>query len=463
MPSLHQRLLALPAPEFGEVNSKDWYAGHGFNAKDAEKLIEQLFDLELPGDADSEEQMEYQLLHAWSIVGLFGGSAGLDFLLGELRSATGMHDDFFTDSFSDLVLAIGGEALSAVIEALGNPEEDELTRIELAVTLSASVREGIQKDLAMKTLVECLADAVDHRGLKGIIIADLVELKAEQALPAIRKAFDDNLVDVTIPGDLEQVEIDLGQREERSGVAPNWRELEDELVRLSRLERIGPPPADGDDAAILSYCLQRYRGPDSLADFAELDGLVLGAVLAPSPVMPSRLCPSIWDPEGLDWEPAWETTDDATRFFSALMNWQNRIIHALDSGSYHPPLVPRVNPETATKEEQSWARGILKSCLFWSGSDTEPSETHRALLGCAAHLANPRADIPPDEHMLVVHVVRAASMLRAENLSGHPSDGPPIFDAGSPILSFERDEPKVGRNDPCPCGSGRKYKRCCMN
>ena len=22
--------------------------------------------------------------------------------------------------------------------------------------------------------------------------------------------------------------------------------------------------------------------------------------------------------------------------------------------------------------------------------------------------------------------------------------------------------PVVGRNDPCPCGSGRKYKRCCM-
>ncbi len=23
--------------------------------------------------------------------------------------------------------------------------------------------------------------------------------------------------------------------------------------------------------------------------------------------------------------------------------------------------------------------------------------------------------------------------------------------------------PKVGRNDPCPCGSGRKYKNCCLN
>ena len=22
---------------------------------------------------------------------------------------------------------------------------------------------------------------------------------------------------------------------------------------------------------------------------------------------------------------------------------------------------------------------------------------------------------------------------------------------------------KVGRNDPCPCGSGKKYKNCCMN
>jgi uncharacterized protein len=24
-----------------------------------------------------------------------------------------------------------------------------------------------------------------------------------------------------------------------------------------------------------------------------------------------------------------------------------------------------------------------------------------------------------------------------------------------------RNAPKVGRNDPCPCGSGKKYKRCC--
>jgi curved DNA-binding protein CbpA len=27
--------------------------------------------------------------------------------------------------------------------------------------------------------------------------------------------------------------------------------------------------------------------------------------------------------------------------------------------------------------------------------------------------------------------------------------------------TVRRDQPKVGRNDPCPCGSGKKYKRCC--
>lgn len=26
---------------------------------------------------------------------------------------------------------------------------------------------------------------------------------------------------------------------------------------------------------------------------------------------------------------------------------------------------------------------------------------------------------------------------------------------------FRRDTPKVGRNEPCPCGSGKKFKKCC--
>ena len=48
-----------------------------------------------------------------------------------------------------------------------------------------------------------------------------------------------------------------------------------------------------------------------------------------------------------------------------------------------------------------------------------------------------------------------------EHKVGHPASDNALsrlFDA-----AFERDGPKVGRNDPCPCGSGKKYKKCCLN
>ncbi len=33
--------------------------------------------------------------------------------------------------------------------------------------------------------------------------------------------------------------------------------------------------------------------------------------------------------------------------------------------------------------------------------------------------------------------------------------------AAPAVKQFVRAEPKVGRNDPCPCNSGKKYKKCC--
>jgi SEC-C motif-containing protein len=31
----------------------------------------------------------------------------------------------------------------------------------------------------------------------------------------------------------------------------------------------------------------------------------------------------------------------------------------------------------------------------------------------------------------------------------------------TPPATVRREGPKIGRNDPCPCGSGKKYKKCC--
>jgi preprotein translocase subunit SecA len=46
---------------------------------------------------------------------------------------------------------------------------------------------------------------------------------------------------------------------------------------------------------------------------------------------------------------------------------------------------------------------------------------------------------------------------RVERLRGEwAAHSPQRFAEAEPRASA-----KIGRNDPCPCGSGRKYKRCC--
>jgi preprotein translocase subunit SecA len=42
----------------------------------------------------------------------------------------------------------------------------------------------------------------------------------------------------------------------------------------------------------------------------------------------------------------------------------------------------------------------------------------------------------------------------AQSAGGETEDGKGV--------TVRREGKKVGRNDPCPCGSGKKYKRCCL-
>ncbi len=52
----------------------------------------------------------------------------------------------------------------------------------------------------------------------------------------------------------------------------------------------------------------------------------------------------------------------------------------------------------------------------------------------------------------------------APNPTGVPQETNPMAQAsqaGTRARTVQRKQPKVGRNDPCPCGSGKKYKKCC--
>ena len=67
-------------------------------------------------------------------------------------------------------------------------------------------------------------------------------------------------------------------------------------------------------------------------------------------------------------------------------------------------------------------------------------------------LNNPAAEAIPG-------VRRRPGQARAE--SALPDAPTPARTGGDDSRKpVRRDEPKVGRNDPCPCGSGKKYKKC---
>jgi preprotein translocase subunit SecA len=77
---------------------------------------------------------------------------------------------------------------------------------------------------------------------------------------------------------------------------------------------------------------------------------------------------------------------------------------------------------------------------------------------------------PPDPRTLKFQHAAAPSLVPPpapvpERPSAAPAPGQPLRPAASaaaaePVTPYVREQPKVGRNDPCPCGSGKKYKQC---
>ncbi len=68
------------------------------------------------------------------------------------------------------------------------------------------------------------------------------------------------------------------------------------------------------------------------------------------------------------------------------------------------------------------------------------------------------ADKQQDRSFAVYDTSRFALAGQAPPADG---DGEARRDEARPKLQPIRVEQRVGRNDPCPCGSGKKYKKCC--
>jgi SEC-C motif-containing protein len=64
---------------------------------------------------------------------------------------------------------------------------------------------------------------------------------------------------------------------------------------------------------------------------------------------------------------------------------------------------------------------------------------------------------------LARYKIKNVTINHRERAEFRKHEGRWVFVDGKEIAAppVKRDEPRIGRNDPCPCGSGKKHKKCC--
>jgi SEC-C motif-containing protein len=107
---------------------------------------------------------------------------------------------------------------------------------------------------------------------------------------------------------------------------------------------------------------------------------------------------------------------------------------------------PKTRRQHDPEQARAWAEGsewLGLEILSTEEGGPEDSE------GTVEFVARYRNDEGEEEH-------RERSFFVKRDGAWYFSDGKPL--GPKPIRLAG---PKVGRNDPCPCGSGKKYKKCC--
>jgi uncharacterized protein len=187
-------------------------------------------------------------------------------------------------------------------------------------------------------------------------------------------------------------------------------------------------------------------------DIDELMGLFNALAVAPSLVQPSG-----WLPVVLPNGPLPSFDLDQTRaLVDLLLRQYNEVITAFDEGEV---IAPRADDEDTCIQ---FARG------FVTGAELAPGwlddEVYASLVAPFAYLCDRHDLIPPDELKELDENPNIRLELRSE-LGQLVSDAYDLIrEKGIATASqppIRREGPRIGRNDPCPCGSGKKFKKCC--
>jgi len=174
--------------------------------------------------ADSDSVEVWSAIHAWRALAQIGSPDAIETLLEVLGRIDKYDDDWTMEELPDVFAAIGPVALPHLTEFLADREQGLWAR----VTCVACFEKMAEKH--PDTRSECI-DTITRQlkrferqdaTLNGFLISDLIDWQAVEAAPLMQRAFDAGHVDVSVAGDWEEMQIELGLLKKRTTPAPRF-------------------------------------------------------------------------------------------------------------------------------------------------------------------------------------------------------------------------------------------------
>ena len=195
----------------------------------------------------------------------------------------------------------------------------------------------------------------------------------------------------------------------------------------------------------------------------QLDGFFAALIAGPENVMPSEYYSEVFGGEMSD-TCDFRGLDEANEILGLLMRQWNGIAGTLFNGEVYGPLLLEDEDGVALGSDWAWGfmRGMVMRHEGWA--ELVNDEEHGGCLIPMMMLYHehdedpeirPNPISPEKREEVIVHM--AAGLVTAYRYFREHRQRIPSASTSTPRQRI----PKVGRNDPCPCGSGKKYKRCC--
>jgi len=249
--------------ELGEARRtrQDWsdYNQYGFGPEDIEDLLELVTDLSLH-NAPGESNEVWVPLHAWRALGQLGDSRAIEPLIGMFDTLC--DDDWASEELPLVLGMIGNNAIGPLTDFLDDDSHAEFARM-IAI---GALEEIAKRDPSTRSdVVTIITDYLEHpdrnaRGLNGSAVGALITLEARESIGSLRRLYRSGDVDLFACGDIEDVEIELGLRTQRSTPAPDFGHLlglqaQDVVKRKEKIGRNDPCPC-GSGKKYKKCCLQ---------------------------------------------------------------------------------------------------------------------------------------------------------------------------------------------------------------